>query len=225
MRATRGAKVPAYNVQATVDSEHAWIVAPQVTTEAIDHRCLLPMAEAAQVAVSGSEPVLHVVADAGYSNGQQAEACESKGILPLVPANRGVNSQGDGKRFDRSAFVYQPERDSFLCPAAQTSKRDQRSRKNRSVYYSGRPEICRACPLKSRCTAGAKRLVSRHGHDEALPRMQQTSYAGGNAPTQIDCRTSVRNFEMPHLRSSAIPSARSSRSPSGDKLGSDRLRQ
>jgi transposase len=173
MRSTIGAKVPAYNVQAAVDSEHALIVAQQVTTEATDNRCLLPMAEAAQVAVSGSEQVLHVVADAGYSNGEQGEACESKGILPHVPANRGVNSQGDGKLFDRSAFVYQPEQDSFLCPAGQTLKRDQISRKDRSVYYSGRPEICGACPLKSRCTAGAKRLVSRHWHDEALQRMQQ----------------------------------------------------
>jgi hypothetical protein len=131
------------------------------------------MAEAAQAAVSGPEQVLHVVADAGYSNGEQAEACESKGILPHVPANRGVNSQGDGKLFDRSAFVYQPEQDSFLCPAGQTLRRDQISRKDRSVYYAGRPEICGACPLKSRCTAGAKRMVSRHWHDEALRRMQQ----------------------------------------------------
>jgi transposase len=101
MRSTIGAKVPAYNVQVAVDSEHGLIVAQQVTTEATDNRCLLPMAEAAQAAVSGSEQVLHVVADAGYSNGEQAEACESKSILPHVPANRGVNSQGDGKLFEQ----------------------------------------------------------------------------------------------------------------------------
>jgi hypothetical protein len=41
------------------------------------------------------------------------------------------------------------------------------------VYYAGRPEICGACPLKSRCTVGAQRMVSRHWHDEALQRMQQ----------------------------------------------------
>jgi len=35
-----------------VDSEHALIVAQQVTTEATDNRCLLPMAEAAQAAVA-----------------------------------------------------------------------------------------------------------------------------------------------------------------------------
>src|SRR6202041_1337199 len=91
---------PAYNVQTAVDSEHALIVAQQVTTEATDNRSLLPMAEAAQAAVSAPGQELHVVADAGYSNGEQAEACEAKGILPHVPANRGVNNQGDGKLFD-----------------------------------------------------------------------------------------------------------------------------
>jgi transposase len=172
MRTTAGAKVPAYNVQAAVDSQHALIVAQQVTTEATDNRCLLPMAEAARVALSNPE-VLHVVADAGYSNGEQAEACEAKGILPHVPANRGVNNHGDGNLFDRSAFQYQPEQDAFLCPSGQMLKRQQISRKDRSVYYAGRPEICGACLLKPRCTLGAQRMVSRHWHDEVLQRMQQ----------------------------------------------------
>ena len=40
---------------------------------------------------------------------------------------------------------------------------------------------------------------------------------------QIDRRTSVRHFEIPHLRSSAVSSTRSSRSAIGDKLGGHRL--
>ncbi len=84
-----------------------------------------------------------------------------------------MNNQGGGKLFDRSAFIYQPEPDTFLCPAGQVLKRQQISRKDRSVYYAGRREICGVCPLKSRCTVGAQRMVSRHWHDEALQRMQQ----------------------------------------------------
>lgn len=42
-------KLPAYNVQALVDSQHALIVVQQVTTEATDNRSLLPIAEAARV--------------------------------------------------------------------------------------------------------------------------------------------------------------------------------
>jgi transposase len=77
MRTSRGL-IPAYNVQAAVDAEHALIVAQQVTIQAGDNCSLQPMAEAAQAAVSGPAQSLNVVADAGYSNGEQAEACEGE---------------------------------------------------------------------------------------------------------------------------------------------------
>ena len=170
MRTPNG-KAPAYNVQTAVDAEHALIVVEQVTDQATDNRSLQPMAEAAQAAVG--EPTLNVVADAGYSNGKQAEACEAKGIVPHVPANRAVNNQGDGTLFDRKEFSYQPESDTFRCPAGETLTRKQLSRKDRAVYYAGQPEVCGACTLKSRCTVGAQRFVSRHLHEAALQRMQQ----------------------------------------------------
>ena len=131
------------------------------------------MAEAAQAAVGATGQVLHVVADAGYSNGEQAEACEAQGIVPHVPANRSVNNQGGGTLFDRTAFTYQPNRDVFLCPAGQTLTRKQLSRKDRAIYYQAQPEVCQTCVLKPRCTLGAQRMVSRNLHDQALERMQQ----------------------------------------------------
>jgi hypothetical protein len=106
-----------YNVQAAVDAEHALIVVQQVTDHAADNRSLQPMAEAAQAVTGGPGQSINVVADAGYSNGEQAEACEASGILPHVPANRGVNNHGDGTLFDRSEFTYQSESDTLLCPA------------------------------------------------------------------------------------------------------------
>src|SRR6266481_8647882 len=172
MRTPNG-KAPAYNVQTAVDAEHALIVAEQVTDQATDNRRLQPMAEAAQTAVSGPAQPINVVADAGYSNGEQAAACETKGILPHVPANRGVNNHGDGTLFDRSEFTYQPESDTLLCPAGQTLTRKQLSRKDRAVLYAAQPEVCGACPLKSRCTVSPRRMITRHLHEEALQRMQQ----------------------------------------------------
>ena len=64
------------------DAEHALIVAQQVTVQAGDNGSLQPMAEAAQAAMGGPAQPINVVADAGYSNGQQAEACRNWGILP-----------------------------------------------------------------------------------------------------------------------------------------------
>jgi Transposase DDE domain len=71
---------PAYNLQSAVDAEHALIIAHDVVLDAADNRSLEPMANAAK-AVLGKEN-FHLVADAGYSNGEQAAKCEANGILP-----------------------------------------------------------------------------------------------------------------------------------------------
>jgi transposase len=172
---TPAGKVPAYNVQTAVDAEHALIVAQQVSTEATDNRSLEPMAEAAQAAVSEPGQKLNVVADAGYSNGEQAERCESKGIVPHVPSNRGVNNRGDGTLFQRSQFLYDEATDTFLCPAGQRLNR--RQRKDRYIVYAAPLEVCSACPLKPRCTVGKRRLLKKHLQDGVLDRMQQRATA------------------------------------------------
>jgi transposase len=163
---------PAYNVQTAVDAEHALIVVQKVTRESNDTRSLQPMAEAAKVAV-GEPRRMNVIADAGYSNGEQAEACEGKGILPHVPSNRAINNQGDGTFFDRTAFQYQEQSDTFVCPAGQTLTRKQLARKDRAVIYAAQPEVCGACALKGRCTARSRRFVTRHLHEAALQGMDQ----------------------------------------------------
>lgn len=170
MRTTDG-KVPAYNVQTAVDAEHALIVTQQVSDEATDNRSLQPMSEAAQAALGGPGTTLHVVADAGYSSGEQAEACESRGIIVHVPAVRGVNNRGDGTLFARSDFQYDETSDTFRCPAGEHLHRHQR--KDRYIVYAGQPEVCGACALRSRCTVGSRRLLKKHLHDQALERMQQ----------------------------------------------------
>jgi transposase len=170
MRTTSG-KVPAYNVQIAVDTEHALIVAQQVNQQATDNRCLQPMAEMVQAAVGEAGGALHVVADTGYSNGEQAAACEVQKIIPHVPANRSVNNQGDGTLFDRSVFQYDQASDTLVCPAGRRLHR--RQRKKRSIVYAGQEEVCGVCPLKAQCTVGPRRLVKRHVHDAALQRMQQ----------------------------------------------------
>jgi transposase len=163
---------PAYNVQTAVDTEHALIVAQKVTDEATDNRSLLPMAEAAKEAV-GDPGWLNVVADAGYSNGEQAEACEAQGIVPHVPANRSVNSHGDGRLFDRTQFEYDEKADIFRCPANQALTRKQVLSRKKSVLYAAAAEVCCQCPLKDRCTTSSRRFVQRHLHEQALQRMQQ----------------------------------------------------
>jgi IS5 family transposase len=176
MRMAHGNPAPAYNLQTAVDAEHGIIVAQQVTTEATDNRCLLPMAEAAKQAV-GAPETLNVVADAGYSNGEQAEQCEANGILPHVPANRGVNNKGDGTLFDRTLFIYDEQTDTFRCPAGKTLSRKQVLTRKKSVQYAASVEDCSKCPFKSQCTTAERRFLKRHLHDGPLQRMNQRATA------------------------------------------------
>jgi transposase len=124
MRMSSG-HAPAYNVQTAVDAAYGIIVAHEVTTEATDNRSLLPMAEAAKRALDNPE-MLNVVADAGYSNGEQAERCEEQGIVPHAPANRSINNQGDGHAI-RPLVVYLRREDGHLPLSGKSNAHAQTS--------------------------------------------------------------------------------------------------
>jgi transposase len=164
-----GRKPPCYNVQTAVDAESGLIVHHEVTNEPTDNRMLHPMAKATKQAIQADK--MTVVADAGYSNGSDAAACEADGIIPCAPANRAINNQGDGTLFDRSDFAYNAQSDSFECPGGRQLVRKQLHRESASVIYAASPADCRACPFKSRCTTRERRLLTRHLHDDALTRM------------------------------------------------------
>jgi transposase len=162
--------LPAYNIQTAVDTEHALIVAHAVVLDASDIRCLRPMAEAAKEIIEVDS--FKVVADAGYSNGEQVAHCEAAGIVPYVPVMRTVNNQGDGTLFGREDFRYEPGTDSYLCPGNKRLLRKHTNHKDRYIMYKASAIDCGACSLKSRCTRAPRRGLARHLYEEALNRMQ-----------------------------------------------------
>jgi len=89
----------------------------------------------------------------------------------------------------------EPESDTLLCPAGQTLTRKQLSRKDRAVLYAAQPEVCGACPLKSRCTVSPRRMITRHLHEEALQRMQQRA-----TPEAMRLRRSTAEHPFANLK-------------------------
>jgi len=160
-------KPPSYNVQTSVDADTGLIVHHEVTDEPTDNRLLYPMAKATRDVLAENE--LTVVADAGYSNGAQADACERDGITPCVPANRSVNNQGGGMLFDRTAFTYDRATDTYRCPAERMLVRKQIMRRDACVLYAATD--CSDCTLKRQCTTAERRFLTRHFHEDALERM------------------------------------------------------
>src|SRR3989441_3093551 len=209
---------PAYNVQTAVDTEHALIVAQKVTDEATDNRSLWPMGEAAKQAV-GDPPSLNLVAEAGYSNGEQAETCDAQGFVLHVPAQRAVNNQGDGTLFDRREFHYDEKTDTFRCPANQTLTRKQLQRHKTRVIYAGDAEVCGACAMKSRCTNAPATVRAPSSSRWGFAAHAAARDPGDDAVARIDRGTSVRIAQVPHLRKSTFPAPWSARRASGDQPG------
>lgn len=166
MRHAHG-KMTAYNVQTAVDAEHGLILHHEVTQDASDNRQLLPVAQAAKAVLQ--QDALTVVADAGYSNGEQFQACEVEQIEAFVPANRAINNQGDTPHFQKEEFEYCVESDSWRCPNACTLTRKQMNKG--AVIYAANPNDCASCPLHTQCTDAKQRFITRHAHEDAFERM------------------------------------------------------
>lgn len=167
----RQTALPAYNVQTAVDAEHALIVAHAVVLDAADSRCLRPMAEAAKKALGVDS--FQIVADAGYSNGEQVAHCEAEGMIPHIPVKRTVNNQGDGGLFGRDDFRYEPDTDTYVCPGNKRLLRKNTNHKDRYIMYRASAADCGGCSLKSRCTQAPRRGLARHLYEDALNRMQE----------------------------------------------------
>jgi transposase len=162
-----GPKPPSYNVQTAVDADTGLIIRHDVTVEPSDNRLLHPMSMATKEML-GQEH-LTVVADAGYSSGAHASACERDGIVACVPATRAINNQAGGKLFDRSAFTTRRIRTATACPAGRSLMRKQLHRRKRNVAYMS--SDCSGCALKPQCTTAERRFVKRHLDEDALTRM------------------------------------------------------
>jgi hypothetical protein len=164
MRGARNGSVVGYNVQVAVDSQHGLIAHHEVTQATSDQNQLAVVAQGAKQALGVER--LEVTADAGYGDAEQLKACEENAITPFVPHPRSVNTQG--KYFDKSQFAYQPESDTYTCPAGGTLRYLSASVKKQAISYRG--IACAACTMKPQCTKAEARWVTRHMHEDALDR-------------------------------------------------------
>jgi transposase len=158
----------AYNAQSVVDAKHGLIAQFELTSDCNDQAQLLPMAQAAKEALEVES--LTVVADTGYSNGAQGEACASAGITAAVPRQKTVNARNSGL-FSREAFSYDAASDSWTCPAGETLSLRSISQTEQEKRYS--TTACGGCALKSKCTNAQSRQITRHLYEDARQAMHQ----------------------------------------------------
>ena len=159
-----------YNVQVAVDTKHKLIVEQQVTNQVVDMGLLTQTAEPAKE-VLGVETI-DVVADKGYFKIEDIEACEKAGMVPYVPRPQRGPSVKAGL-FRKDEFAYDADKDSYICPAGQRLHPYSSSllRGLKKINYVNKL-ACDDCKIRSRCTGGKFRTVSRLENEAVLDRMQ-----------------------------------------------------
>ena len=193
MRTAQGQAI-AYNVQSAVDAKHGLIVHHEVTNAGTDNAQLEPTANAAQNTLGGGP--LSVVADAGYSNGTQFEACEQAGITPFVPLNRAPLHAG-GEFFGTARFQYDASSDAYRCPAGKILMLKQVNRSQMCRIYAARADDCASCTFKGRCTGAKQRFIQRHWHEAAFERMQRRL---AQAPQMMGLRRSLAEHPFAQIK-------------------------
>jgi transposase len=173
MLTKQGTSVAGYNVQQVVHAEHKLILVHEVTTERNDHACLQRMAIQAQAALGAK--TLTAVADTGYMNGAQSEACEAAGITPVVPMAE-VSNTKNADHYKKTQFTYDAKSDTYTCPAGQVLSRFKRDERKKTDYYH--TKTCAGCAHKAKCSDAPKRTIARSwfaaAAERAAARAKQT---------------------------------------------------
>jgi transposase len=166
----RGSGVVGYNVQVAVDTEHHLIVTHEVTNSGSDRAQLASIAKQAK-AVLRTE-TLDAVADRGYFNSPEILACHEAGITVTLPKPMTSGAKSDG-RFGKQDFVYIADEDVYRCPAGERLTYRYTNEEDGKVLRRYWTTACPECPLKSQCTKGPERRITRWEHEYVLEAVQQ----------------------------------------------------
>src|SRR6266851_2209549 len=166
----RGSGVVGYNVQVAVDTEHHLIVTHEVTNIGSDRSQLARVAKETKATLQTD--TLEAVADRGYFSGEEILACDQAGITVTLPKPMTSGAKSEG-RFGKQDFVYLPEEDVYRCPAGERLKYYDTNVENGLTLRRYWTNACRTCTLKSRCTTGVQRRITRWEHEHVLEAVQK----------------------------------------------------
>ena len=120
----------------------------------------------------GREPE-SVAADTTYGNGEFLQWLADRSITPYMRTRDSIHRKSS-PFFGPERFTYQPESNSYLCPAGQPLNYGGRSACGTApMHYIGTRKRCGACALKAQCTSAAFRCLAIHMDEPARQRARE----------------------------------------------------
>ena len=160
MKQADGGLALSYNAQISTDAAQGFIVEASVTQAASDWEQLLPAVERIEQRLQ--QKPQQMVADAGYTTRAAIEEMAERkmdflGSMPREDASTGKTTPG---RLPPSAFVYQAERNQYVCPEGKFLRYEGRHTKQRGLTqyrYQAQKQDCEPCLQKPQCCPGNRK--------------------------------------------------------------------
>jgi len=117
-----------------------------------------------------------VVADSKYGTTANFFDCHDHGITAHMPVLKQTQDQQERRRkiFPQSQFIYDPQSDTYRCPAGQTLSKRKHWAKRQAFEYVTAKGICQKCNLRIQCTQSesGRRTLKRHERQQLLDRLR-----------------------------------------------------
>ena len=174
----RGSGTVGYNVQTAVDTENHIIVAHEVTNVGNDRSQLANTGKKTKDVLEANK--LDAVADRGYFKGEELLECKENNIVVTLPKPQTSGAKSKG-RYGKQDFIYDAEKDAYLCPAGETLKFQCSTIDKGLMQRLYRTNACRKCPIKEKCTTSHERKIKRWEHEHVVDEVQRRLDANPDA--------------------------------------------
>jgi transposase len=119
----------------------------------------------------GREPE-SVAADTTYGNGVFLQWLADRSITPYMRTRDSVHRK-NSPYYGPERFTYQPDSNSYLCPAGEQLNYVGLNVRNRAHAYIGSGKRCGACSQKAQCTSGRYKYLAIHMDETARQRARE----------------------------------------------------
>jgi transposase len=108
------------------------------------------------------------VADKAYGIGENYKYLHTQGITPCISHKR--NSSNCDPAFSHHKFIYDNERDCYICPTGKLLKRQQLNNNKNSIIYKADHKTCRQCQYFEKCVTSKQsgRQIQRNLNQEYI---------------------------------------------------------
>ena len=155
-----------------VDNQSCVIVGVQATAARMSQETVAAQDMLTRFAQwQGREPE-SVAADTTYGNGEFLQWLGERDITPYMRTRDSVHRK-NSPFYGPERFTYQPESNSYRCPAGEQLNYVGLNVRNRAHAYIGSGKRCGACSQKAQCTSGRYKYLAIHMDETARQRARQ----------------------------------------------------